>query len=107
MGVVLQHRFRPAGERLREVFASGELGDHRRVLDGDPAVGVRNPIMTNRAVAALRADGGGVLISTGHPHPRSDAESSPAPIAELAGYASTTPIHRMETEDMVLCSCAL
>jgi UDP-N-acetyl-2-amino-2-deoxyglucuronate dehydrogenase len=49
-------------------------------------------------------DGGGVLISQGI-HTLDLMLSLAGPIAEVTGFATTTPVHRMETEDMV-CAAA-
>ena len=45
-------------------------------------------------------DGGGVLISQGI-HTLDLMLSLAGPIVEVTGYAATSPVHRMETEDMV------
>jgi predicted dehydrogenase len=49
-------------------------------------------------------DGGGVLLTQGI-HTLDLMLSLAGPIAEVTGYATTTPVHRMETEDMV-CAAA-
>jgi UDP-N-acetyl-2-amino-2-deoxyglucuronate dehydrogenase len=49
-------------------------------------------------------DGGGVLLSQGI-HTLDLMLSLAGPIAEVSGYATTTSVHRMETEDMV-CAAA-
>ena len=45
-------------------------------------------------------DGGGVLISQGI-HTLDLMLSLAGPVVEVTGYAATSPVHRMETEDMV------
>ena len=99
LGVVLQHRFRPAGLRLREILASGALG---RV------VGCSTVIRLWRAQSyydepgrgSFARDGGGVLISQGI-HTLDLMLSLAGPVETVSGFAVTTPVHRMETEDMV------
>lgn len=99
LGVVLQHRFRPAGLRLAQLLAEGALG---------AIVGCSTTIRLWRPQAyydepgrgTLARDGGGVLMSQGI-HTLDLMLSLAGPVAEVAGFATTTPVHRMETEDMV------
>jgi predicted dehydrogenase len=99
LGVVLQHRFRPAGMRLAQLLAAGELG---------AIVGCSTIIRLWRSQSyydepgrgSFARDGGGVLISQGI-HTLDLMLSLAGPIAEVAGFATTTTVHRMETEDMV------
>jgi predicted dehydrogenase len=81
------------------MLAAGELGD---------IVGVSTSIRLWRPQSyydqpgrGTRArDGGGVLLTQGI-HTLDLMLSLAGPVAEVTGYATTTPIHRMETEDMV------
>lgn len=99
LGVVLQHRFRPAGMRLATLLAEGALG---------AVVGCSTTIRLWRPQAyydepgrgTLARDGGGVLMSQGI-HTLDLMLSLAGPVAEVTGYVTTTPVHRMETEDMV------
>ncbi|WP_207476978.1 Gfo/Idh/MocA family protein [Arenibaculum pallidiluteum] len=103
LGIVLQHRFRPAAEALSGLLASGELG---------PVVGCSTQIRLWRPQAyydepgrgTFARDGGGVLISQGI-HTLDLMLSLAGPVVEVTGYATTSPVHRMETEDMV-CAAA-
>jgi UDP-N-acetyl-2-amino-2-deoxyglucuronate dehydrogenase len=103
LGVVLQHRFRPAGMQLAKLLAEGELG---------VIVGCSTVIRLWRPQAyydepgrgSFARDGGGVLMSQGI-HTLDLMLSLAGPIAEVTGYSTTTPVHRMETEDMV-CAAA-
>ena len=103
LGVVLQHRFRPAGMKLAEILRSGELG---------AIVGCSTIIRLWRQQSyydepgrgSFARDGGGVLISQGI-HTLDLMLSLAGPISEVTGFATTTPVHRMETEDMV-CAAA-
>jgi predicted dehydrogenase len=96
-GVVLQHRFRPASVRLREILTAGQLGAIQ-------AASVRVPWWRPQSYyeqagrGSLARDGGGVLLT--------QAIHSLDLFRSLVGVASveaaqviTTSIHRMETED--------
>jgi UDP-N-acetyl-2-amino-2-deoxyglucuronate dehydrogenase len=99
LGVVLQHRFRPAGMRLRDLVRAGELG---------APVGCSTSIRLWRPQSyydepgrgTKARDGGGVLLTQGI-HTLDLMLSLAGPVAEVSGYATTTSVHRMETEDMV------
>lgn len=99
LGIVLQHRFRPAGERLREVLAEGKLGE---ILSCSTAIDLWRPqsYYDEPGRGSFARDGGGVLISQGI-HTLDLMLSLAGPIASVQGTALTTPIHAMETEDMV------
>jgi predicted dehydrogenase len=99
LGAVLQHRFRPAGMRLREILASGRLG---------PIAGCSTFCRLWRPQDYYDApgrgtrhrDGGGVLITQAI-HTLDLMLSLAGPVREVAGFWQTSPLHRMETEDMV------
>ncbi len=99
LGVVLQHRFRPAARQLRQVLDSGRLGDiagcamHCRLWR--PQGYYDQPGRGTKA-----RDGGGVLMTQAI-HTLDLMLSLAGPIAEVTGYGCTSPLHRMETEDMV------
>ncbi len=99
LGVVLQHRFRPAGERLKTIIDEGRLG---ALVNCSTSIRLWRPQSyydePGRGVRAR--DGGGVLITQGI-HTLDLMLSLAGPIAEVTGYAMTSPVHRMETEDMV------
>jgi predicted dehydrogenase len=99
LGVVLQHRFRPAGQRLAELLAAGELG---AILGCSTVIRLWRPqsYYDEPGRGSFARDGGGVLISQGI-HTLDLMLSLAGPVAEVAGFATTTPVHRMETEDMV------
>jgi predicted dehydrogenase len=99
LGVVLQHRFRPGSVRLRHLLASGELGTveaasvtvpwwRPQSYYGEPGRGT------------LARDGGGVLLTQAiHTF---DLFRSLVGVSEVtAAQATTTSLHRMETEDYV------
>ncbi len=103
LGIVLQHRFRPAGMELAQHITSGSIG---------PLVGCSTVIRLWRPQSyydepgrgSFARDGGGVLISQGI-HTLDLMLSLAGPIVEVAGFAGTTQVHQMETEDMV-CAAA-
>jgi predicted dehydrogenase len=99
MAVMLQHRFRPAGERLREILASGALGD---IVNCSTSIRLWRPqsYYDEPGRGTKARDGGGVLLTQGI-HTLDLMLSLAGPIVEVAGFAQTSPVHRMETEDMV------
>lgn len=98
LGVVLQHRFRPAAEKLREnlprlgklVSASAAIPNWR------PQTYYDQPGRGTRA-----RDGGGVLITQAI-HTLDLFLSFAGDAAQVSSFATTTPIHRMETEDLAV-----
>jgi predicted dehydrogenase len=99
LGIVLQHRFRPAGLRLAEILAAGELG---AIVGCSTSIRLWRPqaYYDEPGRGSFARDGGGVLISQDI-HTLDLMLSLAGPVAEVTGYATTTPVHRMETEDMV------
>lgn len=96
-GVVLQHRFRPASERLRAVLDEGTLGEVA-------AAWVTVPWWRPQAYydepgrGTHARDGGGVLLTQAiH---TLDLFRSLVGVSDVtAAHAATTKLHRMETED--------
>ena len=99
MGVVLQHRFRPAGVKLAQMLAAGELG---RIVGCSTAIRLWRPqgYYDEPGRGSFARDGGGVLISQGI-HTLDLMLSLAGQVDTVTGFATTTPVHRMETEDMV------
>ncbi len=97
--VMLQHRFRPAGERLRAILAAGELGD---IVSCSTSIRLWRPqsYYDEPGRGTKARDGGGVLLTQGI-HTLDLMLSLAGPIAEVTGYATTSALHRMQTEDMV------
>jgi predicted dehydrogenase len=99
LGIVLQHRFKPAAERLAAILAEGTLG---QIVNGSARIPLWRPQsyydVAGRGTEAR--DGGGVLISQGI-HTLDLMLSLMGPVAEVAGYVATSAVHRMETEDLV------
>ncbi|MDI6029530.1 Gfo/Idh/MocA family oxidoreductase [Corticibacterium sp. UT-5YL-CI-8] len=103
LGVVLQHRFRPAGIKLAQILAAGELGD---IVGCSTIIRLWRPqsYYDEPGRGSFARDGGGVLISQGI-HTLDLMLSLAGPISEVTGFTTTTPVHHMETEDMV-CAAA-
>ncbi|HEU4353087.1 MAG TPA: Gfo/Idh/MocA family oxidoreductase [Burkholderiales bacterium] len=98
LGVVLQHRFRPAAEQLRQrlnslgklVSASAAIPNWRpQTYYDQPGRGTR------------WRDGGGVLLTQAI-HTLDLFLSYTGEPAEVKGFFATTPVHRMETEDLAV-----
>ncbi len=100
LGVMLQHRFRPAGLKLRAMLLGGEFG---KLVGCSTVIRLWRPQsyydVEGRGTKAR--DGGGVLITQGI-HTLDLMLSLAGPVAEVTGYAATSSVHRMETEDMVV-----
>lgn len=98
LGMVLQHRFRPSGVRLREIMASGKLGSvvgaSVGVLNWRPQSYYDQPGRGDKD-----RDGGGVLLTQGI-HTLDLFLSLAGLPEEVMAFAATTPVHRMETEDL-------
>lgn len=99
LGVTLQHRFRPAGMKLKALLDSGALG---RIVAAGTSIRLWRPqSYYDEPGRGTRArDGGGVLLTQGI-HTLDLMLSLAGPAREVIAYATTTPVHRMETEDLV------
>ena len=99
LGVTLQHRFRPAGLLLKSLLDSGELGAIAGVSTSmrlwRPQSYYDEPGRGTKA-----RDGGGVLLTQGI-HTLDLMLSLTGLPQEVTAYATTSAVHRMETEDMV------
>jgi predicted dehydrogenase len=98
LGVVLQHRFRPAAEKLRE-----RLGDLGKIVSASAAIPNWRPqSYYDQPGRGTRArDGGGVLLTQGI-HTLDLFLSYTGEPAEVKSFVGTTPVHRMETEDLAV-----
>jgi UDP-N-acetyl-2-amino-2-deoxyglucuronate dehydrogenase len=98
LGVVLQHRFRPVSIALAELIRKGRLGDivsaSARLYNWRPQSYYDQPGRGTRA-----RDGGGVLLTQAI-HTLDLMISLAGLPEEVTGYAVTSPVHRMETEDL-------
>jgi predicted dehydrogenase len=99
LGIVLQHRFKPAAMALAEQLASGRMGE---IVGCSTVVRLWRPqsYYDEPGRGSFARDGGGVLLSQGI-HTLDLMLSLAGPVTEVGGYALTSPVHRMETEDMV------
>src|SRR5690606_24006326 len=99
LGVVLQHRFRPVSVALSKIVADGRLGQivgaSAKLSNWRPQSYYDEPGRGTKA-----RDGGGVLLTQGI-HTLDLLISVAGLPMEAMAYAVTTPVHRMETEDMV------
>ncbi len=97
LGVVLQHRFRPASLRLRAAITQGELGE---ITGGWMLVPWWRPqsYYDEPGRGTLARDGGGVLLTQAI-HTLDLFRSLVGVSAVAAAQAVTTATHRMETED--------
>jgi predicted dehydrogenase len=97
LGIVLQHRFRPGAAKLREMLPS--LG---QLVSASAAIPNWRPQsyydMPGRGTRAR--DGGGVLLTQGI-HTLDLFLSLAGEPAEVKSFVTTTPVHKMETEDLV------
>jgi predicted dehydrogenase len=98
LGVVLQHRFRPAGMKLASMIQNGEIGT---IVGCSTVIRVWRPqkYYDEPGRGTKARDGGGVLVTQGI-HTLDLMLSLAGPIAEVRGFSTTTAVHRMETEDM-------
>lgn len=98
LGVVLQHRFRPISTALAGLIREGRLGDivsaSARLYNWRPQSYYDQPGRGTKA-----RDGGGVLLTQAI-HTLDLMISLAGLPVEVTGYAVTSPVHRMETEDL-------
>jgi predicted dehydrogenase len=97
LGVVLQHRFRPAAEKLRE-----RLKDLGRLISASAAIPNWRPqsYYDQPGRGTKWRDGGGVLLTQGI-HTLDLFLSLVGEVEEVKSFVTTTPVHKMETEDLV------
>lgn len=98
LGVVLQHRFRPAAEKLRE-----QLNDLGKLVSASAAIPNWRPqsYYDQLGRGTRWRDGGGVLLTQAI-HILDLFLSFVGEPLEVKSFVTTTPIHRMETEDLAV-----
>ncbi|MCJ8520074.1 putative dehydrogenase [Pseudorhizobium tarimense] len=98
LGIVLQHRFRPIRLALASIVSEGRLGEivsaSARLYNWRPQSYYDQPGRGTKA-----RDGGGVLLTQGI-HTLDLLISVAGMPVEVMAYTATTPVHRMETEDL-------
>jgi UDP-N-acetyl-2-amino-2-deoxyglucuronate dehydrogenase len=99
LGVVLQHRFRPAAEKLSELVKAGQLGD---LVSACARIPVWRPqsYYDQPGRGTLARDGGGVLL-TQAVHTLDLLLCFAGEPMAVKSFVATTPVHSMETEDLV------
>lgn len=99
LGVVLQHRFRPAVEKLTALLKGNELG---KLVSASALIPVWRPqsYYDQPGRGSRARDGGGVLLTQGI-HTLDVFLSFTGEISSVKSFSTTTPVHRMETEDLV------
>ena len=98
LGVVFQHRFRAASEKLAELVQSGTLGTVHVVRANVPWWR-EQAYYDEPGRGSYARDGGGVLISQAI-HTLDLMLSLTGPVASVQAICATTPLHRMEAEDV-------
>jgi UDP-N-acetyl-2-amino-2-deoxyglucuronate dehydrogenase len=98
LGVVLQHRFRPAAEKLRE-----QLNDLGKLVSASAAIPNWRPqtYYDQPGRGTRWRDGGGVLLTQAI-HTLDLFLSYTGEPAEVKSFVTTTPVHRMETENLAV-----
>jgi predicted dehydrogenase len=98
LGVVLQHRFRPAAEKLRK-----QLNDLGKLVSASAAIPNWRPqsYYDQPGRGTRWRDGGGVLLTQAI-HTLDLFLSFVGEPLEVKSFVTTTPIHRMETEDLAV-----
>jgi predicted dehydrogenase len=97
LGVVLQHRFRPASLRLRDILGAGRLGTIEAASMTVPWWRPQS-YYDEPGRGTLARDGGGVLLTQAI-HTLDLFRSLVGVSAVTAAQVTTTGLHRMETED--------
>ena len=98
LGVVLQHRYRPSALRLNELQREHDFG---RLIAASATVWNWRPqsYYDQPGRGTKARDGGGVLLTQGIHTLDLLLHLAGAP-EEVQAYAATSPVHRMETEDL-------
>lgn len=100
LGVVLQHRFRPISVALAKIMEDGRLGTmvnaSARLHNWRPQSYYDQPGRGTKA-----RDGGGVLLTQAIHTLDLMISLTGLPI-ETVAYCATSPVHRMETEDIAM-----
>lgn len=98
LGVVLQHRFRPGAQRLKQLLDAGTLGAVQSAVLQVPWWRSQEGYYAKAGRGTLARDGGGVLLTQAI-HAIDLFRSLVGVRAVVASQIATTAIHQMETED--------
>lgn len=98
LGVVLQHRFRPGAQRLKQLLDAGTLGAVQSAVLQVPWWRSQEGYYAKAGRGTLARDGGGVLLTQAI-HAIDLFRSLVGVRAVVASQIATTAIHEMETED--------
>src|SRR2546425_881967 len=100
--VEVAYAYSPSAERLRGLLAAGKLGE---LVSACASIPVWRPqSYYDQPGRGTRArDGGGVLLTQGI-HTLDLFLSYTGPVEQVSSFVTTTPLHRMETEDLVCAS---
>ena len=101
LGMVLQHRFRPAAVKVKQAVASGALGKLVHCSVAVPWWRPQAGYYDQPGRGTLARDGGGVLITQAI-HTLDLFLHLAGPVTQVHALAATSPVHRMETEDQVV-----
>jgi len=99
LGIVFQHRYREASQKLKALLDDGTLGEIRLVRASVPWWREQS-YYDEPGRGTYERDGGGVLISQAI-HTLDLMLSLTGPVAEVQAVAATTRFHDMESEDFV------
>lgn len=99
LGIVLQHRFRPASLRLRRLLDTGALGEIEAASMSVPWWRPQD-YYDEPGRGTMARDGGGVLLTQAI-HTLDLFRSLVGVSAVVAAQSATTGLHRMESEDYV------
>lgn len=97
LGIIFQHRYRAASQKLGDLMRTGSLGAVQAVQLSVPWWRPQS-YYDQPGRGTFAQDGGGVLLTQAI-HSLDLMLSLCGPVAEVAAIAATTGIHRMETED--------
>jgi UDP-N-acetyl-2-amino-2-deoxyglucuronate dehydrogenase len=99
LAMMLQHRFRPASRALADLCAAGGLG---HLVAASVSIRWWRPqsYYDEPGRGTLARDGGGVLLTQAI-HTLDLFLSLVGAVSEVAAFAGTSALHRMETEDIV------
>jgi predicted dehydrogenase len=98
LGVVFQHRFRPAALRLKQAIAGGELGE---LLSCSASIRWWRSAayFAQPGRGTMARDGGGVLLTQAI-HTLDLLLHLAGPVAQVGGFARTSPLRAIDTEDI-------